>query len=183
MKNEKDFYKRRMILEWHLPHIRKVQDYMVLLELNRNDLPFYIQEWELLYRGMKHDVDKLSPKNAGIFLDAERYFYDEENNIKNDLNLDIILKDICDSHYNKQRHHTKYHDINGGKISNLDLCEMACDHLAATEKYGKPLSECLDYYRCRKEGECAVIAKSRDKEYVYLVNLVRLLKIKERFKN
>jgi hypothetical protein len=55
---------------------------------------------------------------------------------------------------------------------------MACDGLAATEKYGKPIKECLNYYRDRKNTEFRLFAREQNNKYVFLVNLFRLLKLK-----
>lgn len=177
---ERNFYKKRM-MNWYIPHIRKVQDYMILLELNRNELPFYIPEWELVYRGMHHDVDKFSPNLADNFFNIEKYQYDKKHNIKNNLDIDNVEKGLYDAHYSKQRHHTDYHKIHANKMSNLDLCEMACDGLASTEKYGHILCECLDYYRERKNDGYSILTEIQHKEYVFLVNFLRLLKIKEKY--
>lgn len=42
-------------------HIRLVQDNMILLEKNRDKLPFKVEEWELIRSCLGHDSDKFFP--------------------------------------------------------------------------------------------------------------------------
>lgn len=171
---KKDFYKYNWIAKRQFPHIRKVQDYMLLLETNRDKLPFYIDEWALLNRSLEHDIDKFKPPMADGYVFLEEWYYNEKHKIKNKLSKDEIGKLTYDLHYKTQRHHMEFYKIESKSISPLDICEVACDGLAAGQRNGRSLSESLRFYIDRR-NEYLPITEKYDREYVYLVGLVRLL--------
>ena len=56
-KKESNFLKEKAVNRI-IKHMRNVQDNMILFEYNRDQLPFYIKEFELLRRSIKHDTSK-----------------------------------------------------------------------------------------------------------------------------
>lgn len=51
---------------------------MILLEKNLDKLPFKIKDFEILRRGMQHDLDKFSDSAAPRYLRIEEYKYNEK---------------------------------------------------------------------------------------------------------
>ena len=122
-------YKKQFIT-WVVRHIRLVQDLAVILELNLNKLPFKIEEWEILNRCMQHDLDKFQTNKADGYVKLEEYLDNKRNNINNNYIDKSTLYNCSNMHYNTQRHHTQYHDINNEEYSNIDICEICCDIFA-----------------------------------------------------
>ena len=44
-------------IDRQIEHLRKAQDNMILLEKNLDKLPFKTKDFEILRRGMQHDLD------------------------------------------------------------------------------------------------------------------------------
>lgn len=122
---EKSKYISRII-----KHSRIVGDLMLLLEENRSKLSFDVPEWELAQRATRHDTDKLETNFASVIvsicvdeLDSEK----DKEEIKN-------RESKCHDHYATNSHHGKYHKITGEPYTNVDVCEIVCDHIASAKK-------------------------------------------------
>lgn len=127
MKNyleEKQAYIKRVI-----SHSRTTADLMILLELNRDRLPFEIPEWELVRRGVQHDLDKLNTDYANVIVSI----YVDELNENDTKELEKRHK-MCHNHGDVNPHHMAYHKLHGTMPSNLDICEMCCDFVASSQK-------------------------------------------------
>ena len=59
---------KKNFIERQLKHIRLVQDYMFFLEMNREKLPFSIDEFTLIERSFFHDITKFSKQFVGRYL-------------------------------------------------------------------------------------------------------------------
>lgn len=116
-------------IEGFINHIRKVQDYMIFLENNRDKLPFRIKEWTLIRRGMQHDLKKIS--NGFIENYIKITIFRMNNNSKTQPDN---LYECCERHSLSERHHIKYHLKKNTVPSNLDICEMCCDWTAHADK-------------------------------------------------
>jgi len=122
---KEQFIKRQM------EHLRLVQDLMILLEINKDKLPFEIEKnWELLNRGMKHDLDKFREYNANKYTKIEEYYSNKRNCLDNKYIDKNTLYDCSKDHYSTQRHHAEYHEINKETYTNIDICEICCDIFA-----------------------------------------------------
>ncbi len=127
MKNyleEKQAYISRVI-----SHSRTAADLMILLEMNRDRLPFDIPEWELVRRGVQHDLDKLNTDYANATVSM---YVDELDD--NDIEEIKKRKQNCHNHHEINPHHMAYHKLHGTIPSNLDICEMCCDFVASSQK-------------------------------------------------
>lgn len=75
-------------------HMRRVQDNMILLEKNRDKLPFKIKQFQLLRRGMHHDLSKFSDSFAEGYIYLTKYYFNRDNNrpVSNRIYENLILK-------------------------------------------------------------------------------------------
>ena len=127
-------------IDRNVMHIRRVQDNMILLEKNRDKLPFKIKQFELLRRGMYHDLSKFSRNFIKAYIDSSRYYYNVAHGLScEDINIEKI-KSIKNIHYLRERHHPHFKK----KMTNLDICEM-CSDLAAVAWENKERNY-TDYY-------------------------------------
>ncbi len=124
-------YKKQFI-ERQMEHIRLVQDLAIILEINKSNLPFKVNDWEILNRCMQHDLDKFRKYNAFGYVKIEEYHSNKRNNIDNSHIDKNTLYDCSNRHYETQRHHTQYHNINNEYYDNIDICEMCCDIVATS---------------------------------------------------
>lgn len=159
-------------IDRQIRHCRKVQDYMILLEKNRDKLPFKVKEWELVRRSFAHDVDKFSPKLVDGYMMVTEYFENKKKGLPNKLTQDDVRP-----HYNKhgytQSHHVKYHSKNKTCPSNLDICEMCCDWTAHCEMEDKVDNE--EYFQkvlIYQETFC----KEKKDDFLKILKLLRELK-------
>jgi hypothetical protein len=103
---------------------------MVLLELNRDKLPFDIPEWEIVQRAVLHDLDKFRSGFASYSVESLLL------NLKNDKKIKMLKKKYnSHDHQLISSHHTTYHQENNTFPSNLDICEMCCDWVASSRKH------------------------------------------------
>lgn len=107
-----------------LKHTRLVQDNAILLENNLKKLNISLKDFDLFYRTLSHDIDKLQNDLINIYIKISQYY----NNIKNGFSTDGIdidfLKKHIEKHYSSQRHHFYRNEI---EPSIIDICEMCCD--------------------------------------------------------
>ena len=78
-------YKIDYFFDRFLMHIRKVQDNMVLLEKNKDKLPFKIQKFSLFRRSLYHDLTKFSKKNIEYYSNFHKYSFCKKNRFKTTL--------------------------------------------------------------------------------------------------
>lgn len=137
-----------------LTHIRKVQDYMIFLENNRDKLPFPIKEWELFRRGMQHDLKKFSNDFVWDYMKITDFRLNHKDETPPD-----NLYDCCERHSLSEKHHVKHHVKNNTAPSDLDICEMCCDWTACSDRdktdntklFLEDLVKNVDFCRERKE--------------------------------
>lgn len=90
---------------------------------------------KLVVRGAIHDNSKFSEQEAELFikmtpkLKASTYGSEEYKQFLKE------LKPALDHHYKNNRHHPEYHQEGIKGMSLVDLIEMMCDWLAATERH------------------------------------------------
>ena len=123
-KEEKIFIKETM------DHIRRVQDNMILLEENRERLPFEIKKWRILQRCINHDATKFS----GHLVDGRIIVNNFNRNKKLKLsNEHINIEDVNEAiriHEDLETHHPKIKR----KPTRIDMCEMCCDLVALSQE-------------------------------------------------
>ena len=128
MKNYKD--EKLEFVSRVIWHSRTTADLMLLLEMNREKLPFDIPEWELVRRGVQHDLDKFEDNFPEITIS---YYMDEiSNDDVEEINRRAAL--LKHNHGESCPHHIAYHIKNDIPFSNIDICEMCCDWIASSQK-------------------------------------------------
>ena len=107
-----------------LAHTRKLQDNMIYLD-ERLDLYDFINvnDFELVSRAMKHDLDKLEDNLRDYYLNINKYYYCKKRNIPCKKVVDDIEK-TRQIHHTIQRHHFYYNNID---YNIIDICEMCSD--------------------------------------------------------
>lgn len=150
---------------------------MILLELNReNELKFLkIKEWELIRRGMQHDLDKFEDNVANKYV--ELFKYKNDNLLFTEEYTRKIRKFVDKFHRKNQRHHIEFHLEKNKIFSDLDICEMACDALSSANKNGLKPEDSLKFYRSQKDTYYSCF-KNYDHKYLFIFNLLRLLSLK-----
>ncbi len=141
-------------------HMRKVQDNMLLLEYNREQLPFNIREFELLRRAVKHDTSKFEDNFiVGFSKLPDRKLRTEEQEIEAQKYMDI--------HRNTERHHRM-------PKTYIDICEMVCDWDAISKRHDEG-ANCLWFYENVVLAKVPDMAKYRN-TVRFVENLLRLLR-------
>lgn len=122
---------------------------------------------DLKNRVLQHDLDKFKPE---IFYGYSKKYYNENSLMAERLGVrgknspfpEVVLasldldskqkieddfKKAFEKHYNNNRHHPEYYKSKGGKMKDIDICEMCIDFTAMSIKFGgKP----YDYYNDKK---------------------------------
>jgi hypothetical protein len=118
-----------------IAHMRRFQDNMIILEINKDKLPFSISDFTLLRESFNHDIDKIKKNTIENQLKITNYWYCYRNKIENE---NLIAKEeveqINNEHYVKNDHHIE-HYTDSEKISNIALCKMASDMAAICQEY------------------------------------------------
>ena len=155
-------------IDRNIMHIRKVQDNMILLEKNREKLPFKIKEFELLRRGLKHDLSKFSKKLIKTYVESSNYYYNKEKGFSCE-NIDFNnIQKIKNIHYSKEKHHPHSKQ----NMSKIDICEMCCDLSAvAWENKEKDYTK---YYINIQRVKFPILLKY-DKEIIKILKLLEKL--------
>lgn len=135
-KEEKLFIKETM------DHIRRVQDNMILLEQNREKLPFEIEKWRLLQRIINHDATKFSSQ----LVDGNIIVSNFLRNKKLKLSNDHIDKKEVDEAIRIHKELETHHPIIRRRPTRIDLCEMCCDLVALSQENNEK-----DYTKYYKE--------------------------------
>ena len=144
---------KKRFIEKNLEYIRTVQNNMILLEINKDKLPFHIEDWEILQRGMQY--------NLGIFHD---YTINDFNKADN-LNL-----------HHKYQHCYAESNIpnnisNGFELSKLDICKICCDIFSISQKFrNNPLT-----YLSNNVLPNNKILKKNEKEILFILSLLMKL--------
>ena len=167
---------KERFIDRQIEHIRKVQDNMILLEKNLDKLPFKIKDFEILRRGMQHDLDKFSANSAPDYVRIEEYKYNQRNGIPNiEIDKDELYR-CSNEHYKTQQHHDLFHEINNTEFSDLDVCEVCCDLMAVSERENGDIIKFLEE---KKFPTSKVFNKRRD-DILKIINLLIELKTKNK---
>lgn len=148
-----------------IKHIRLVQDNMIWLEVSRKDLPFEINKWELLKRGMQHDLSKFDKDLVEGYVLTNEYFRNKrlKKSVEH-INLKS-LKEYWNIHERLERHHPEYKT----EMSNLDLCEMCCDLYAMSQELKE--EDHLAYFK-NKLCKDVPLVKKYSKECIDILELL-----------
>ncbi len=169
--NKEEFIKRT------IKHIRRVQDNMILLELNKDKLPFKIKEFDLLRLSLKHDIDKFSENIIYDELKITEYWYCFRNNII-DIDNKLISKEelnnISYRHYKNSPHHVEFYQ-NNRDIKYIILCEIASDMAAICQEYKQ--SNYTKYLIDNRNTKFKILTDFQVKILIYLLNLLKILNI------
>lgn len=130
-----------------------------------NEVSLDVDFIELKNRILQHDIDKFKPE---IFYAYTKKFYNETDEKAEELKcqskpfpdymlaaLDLDSKEKIEEefeeafnkHYSSNKHHPQYWKKNGGKMGDIDNCEMCIDFTAMSIKYG---GNPVDYYNKNK---------------------------------
>lgn len=142
---------------------------MIFLEKNFEKLPFKLKNFELLRRGMYHDLDKFSDDLIHDYLKITEYYKNKREGLPNKNINEEALYNCCETHSNSSLHHLKYHIKNNSNPSNIDICEMCCDWAANSDRrnekdYTKYFLEVLV-----NENE---FCKNRKDDFLKILNLL-----------
>ena len=136
----------KMHINKQINHIYDVQNYMILLELHKNELPFTIPDWEIIYRSMFHDIDKFNGAMADGYCKIRAYL--QERGIEKLSYEDVVASpNIFLSlimHHKNNSHHFEYHNENNVDFSGLDICEMCCDMFDKSKRHQENPAEYLE---------------------------------------
>lgn len=170
-KEELDFKKE--FLKRTLKHIRLVQDNLLLLELYRGNLPFYLPEFELIRSGFRHDTDKFEKSIVKSEIEITKFWYYKRNNINNPKTISKNeVENISKKHYANSKHHIEYYRKNSD-ISFLVLCEIACDMAAICQEY--KFSQYTKYLLESRNSKYKILSNFQIKTLVYLLNILKFL--------
>lgn len=121
-----------LFLDRTIKHIRRVQDNLILLEKNRDKLPFEIEKWFLM-NCLDHDLTKFRPSIVEDYVATNEYF----RNKKLGLSVEHIdykkLQKAWKIHEMENGHHPEYKK----EMSDIDLCEMCCDISAMSQEFNE----------------------------------------------
>ena len=160
-------YNLNKFIDRQIAYIIRVKDNMILLEKNRHLLPFKIPQFDLLRRGLKHDLSKFSKNSINAYIIAGEYYYNINRNLPTDhLNMEYV-KTIKNRHYIKEKHHPH----NKIKMSNLDICEMCCDLSAIAWEFNE--KNYTKYYLEKHIKDFPILEKYND-------NILFILKLLEK---
>jgi len=151
-----------IFIDRQIEHIRKVQDYMIILEKNRNKLPFKIKPFILLRRAMKHDLSKFSIKLIRNFIRIAEYFENKKFGLSNDHIDKTILFECSSLHYLTEAHHIEHHIKQKTIPTDIDICEMCCDWVACSQRDGT--ADIIEYF----ETACKTCKFFMERKNVFL---------------
>ena len=89
---------------------------------------------ELKIRGQNHDASKLEGLELEYFTKYSPILKKLEYGSEEYQESLRKLKPALDHHYKNNRHHPEYHDGNCGNMNLVDIIEMFCDWVAASER-------------------------------------------------
>lgn len=158
---------KKKFIDKFIAHIRKVQDYMIFLENNRDKLPFLIKEWELIRRGMQHDLKKFSDGFVRDYIKITNYRLNDNCKTPPD-----NIYECCERHSLSEKHHIKYHIKKGTIPSNLDICEMCCDWTACADRDGTDNTKFFLDELIKNVSFC----KEREGDFLQILKLLKTYK-------
>jgi hypothetical protein len=150
---------KKEFIDRQIKHIRLVQDYMLLLEMNLDKLPFKIDQFLIIERSFYHDLTKFKQNFIYRYLAIDEY---RKNNTPQKDNL----FDCVAEYYESESHHMEYHYKNGTLPTNLDICEMCCDMAANSDRNGREdyvswflnvLCKKYDFFNQRKDDFVSIL--------------------------
>ena len=164
---------KNLMLDYRLKHIRLVQDNMLLLEKNLHKLPFKIKDFELMRRGMHHDLDKFSDKLANGYMEIESNYQNRKKDPELFNQNEEKLKPIRMLHWENNPHHALCHEKNCTEMSNLDACEFCSDLDAVSEIMGDSPKE---HYMNEEYKRYPEIFKKQHENILKIFDLLKELK-------
>lgn len=165
---------KERFIDRQVEHLRRVQDNMILLEKNLDKLPFMIKDFEILRRGMQHDLDKFSDNAGPGYIRIEEYKYNEKNGIPNKKIDKEDLYKCSNEHYKTQRHHDTFHILNETEFTDLDICEICCDLTAVSEREN---TDTIQYVKEKLFPTKQIFNKRMD-DVLKILDLLKVLKNK-----
>lgn len=167
MMNRQDLI--RIFIDRQIKHIRLVQDYMIILELNRDKLPFEVKEFELLRSSMKHDLTKFQEGFISRYIDIAEYKESKKLGLSTDMFDKNTIYNVSEEYYKMEPHHMEYHHKNGTVPSNVDICEICCDVAANSDRNGED-----DYtaWFLKEAVNNDVFIKNRQSDFLQILNLL-----------
>jgi len=134
------------LIKRQIEHIRLVQDSGIFLELNKDKLPFEIEDFEILNRALCHDLDKFKKgKTRDGYMALAEYHENRMNDIPNKVKPED-LEYGCEIHYKTQDHHMAYYFDKKVEPSNVAICEMCCDILACANRHNGNVDSAIEYF-------------------------------------
>ncbi len=125
---------KNIVINRQMTHIRLVQDYMIILEENKEKLPFKIEDFELIRRAMLHDYTKFSNEQINGFIKIAQYYENKKLGIQDDSINKTSLYECSNLHYCSEPHHIEHHIRHNTTMSDIDICEMCCDIAATSDR-------------------------------------------------
>ncbi|HSQ97364.1 MAG TPA: DUF5662 family protein [Rickettsiales bacterium] len=151
-------------------HIRLVQNNMILLEKNRDKLPFDIPEWEILRRSLKHDFSKFSSELIEGYLVVDEYYKCKRNNLSTE-HIDMEkFQYAIDRHVEIELHHPNKKEF----MSPLDICEMCSDIVAIAQEYKE--KDYTEYYLTKQKKIFPLLNKYNN-EILHILKLLEKLTV------
>lgn len=151
---------------------------MILLELNKDKLPFNIIDFDLIRLSFKHDIDKFSKNIVNDELKITEYWYCFRNNIINNIGKKLITKEELDNisyrHYKASSHHIEFYQ-NSKDIKYIILCEIASDMVAICQEYKQPTY--TKYLIDNRNTKFKILTDFQVKILIYLLNLLKFLNL------
>lgn len=119
----------------HLTKDEKATNYETLQHINvvRNFLNIIVRE--ILERGENHDSSKLEDPELPIFTEYTKKLADTTYDSEDYKKYLQEMKPALDHHYAKNRHHPEHHKDGINDMTLIDLIEMLCDWMAATQRH------------------------------------------------
>lgn len=149
-----------------IQHIRKVQDNMILLEKNRQRLPFKVKKWELAHRGLLHDNTKFSKELVDGFVLINEFYRNKRLGLSNE---DIEFSKL-DHYFDAHRKLEKHHPDKDTEMDDVSLCEMCCDLVAMAQELNE--EDFTQYYR-EVQIKNYPMLKQYDREILETLNLLQ----------
>jgi len=116
-----------------IKHIRRVQDNMILLEKNRDKLPFEIDKWRLMQRCIHHDSTKFSNKLVDGYVLIDEYYRNQRLGLSNNHIEKEKFNEFTEIHCELETHHPHKQT----EMKDICLCEMCCDLVAMAQEFNE----------------------------------------------
>ena len=110
-------------------HSREVYNLMLFLLDNKEKLSLDLDDWDIIERAYKHDIDKINRDYVNAVIDV--YYFSDTKNSTEMARLESTIRE----HKLEQPHHVQCHDKNCTPISDIDICEMCCDWVSSVKRH------------------------------------------------